>query len=155
MKSFKEYLIEAAEYSVEKLDPSDFGDSITYPEVHTAKIGNHELEITHHVTYHNDGSKHLNTDFTVNGNTIRSKKNPPSPLESAQIYHTVKNSMSHMIKGHRPTMLDMDVADERYADSYQRIAEHIARRFGGTAEKTSHGMARVNFDWDKKSAKSS
>jgi hypothetical protein len=141
---FKDFILESYEtVSDEDLD----GDRYI---THTAKIGPHRLNITHHISDQGDGDKVGNTDFDVDGaSNLGYVKNP---RHSAAILSTISKSLRDTFAAHKPNSWGFIPASPAHHKAYSKLIPSIAKKlkqsyeFMPTDEEGENGVHVINFN---------
>lgn len=98
-------------------------------EKHTAWINNRYLDIEHV-----DAEGHIMTSFYFDGRLSGDPKKDIPAKDSMNVYHTVYNSINHIIQKRKPKSIEFMASESKYNDNYRRLAHHIAKNHNGRVE---------------------
>lgn len=102
---------------------------------------NHETFVNDHhveVKIHDHGDDIYETDFMVNGATIKHDRSSVTGPEGAEIFNHIGRTLGHFVKKYKPKRIQFAAANPNFDHMYQRFGHSIARKTGGDYSAETH-----------------
>ena len=108
--------------------------------VHNFNVGPHKVQVTHFMNNSKKGT-FIDTDFEVNGKTMKDPSNNISHSHAVRILSGVGQSIAKMKEKYKepnkPMQFELYVNTEQKERLYKNEGERLARKFGGSSRHNS------------------